>query len=474
MFRKRKSPPQAESPEVTEIISAVVQGNKTPEEAAVQLGKYWFPKEELQSPRAHLVIQNRQDSLRTFDRTATELSNRGEHAGARRLAEMNWILAKRSVDQRLVAQCAATLAQFLVGDPSAADRRLALLEYCVPEVLTWDHIQGVSRAVMLANLADARYVTARGDPGRMRKAVQTIEQALEMESFLDEAWLSHLYMAAGVLYNDLAESTDDLRRSVACNENALTLVRRETDPARYASVLNNLGNSYRDLGARTRDAGLLEKAIAHYDQALPYRSDPRLRLRTQGNKAQAERTLKELQSGAALSQPTAERGVLDQVEELVHAGDDMYFASIKGGPDQQAQLGSAADHYLEAMKLLGRDAPPRTRAEILHRLAALFVTSTDDDELWTGLCFASATRRLGQEWRASSLASVDYHRGQMLVKIGFPDQEQYLRPAETLLRQALPVLKAQGRPGEYEQAGNYLKMCLKLLHDAAGPTPSPD
>jgi len=473
MFRKNKSPLQAESPEVTEIIYALVQGEKTPEEAAAQLGKYWFPSEELRSDKARFVIQTRQDSMRTLDNTATALSNQGEHAGARRLAEMNWILAQRSADQRLMTQCAATLAQLLVGDPSAADRRLALLEFCVPEVLTWDHIKGVSRAVMLANLADARYMAARSDPHRMRKSVQTVEQALEMAAFLDEAWLCHLYMAAGTLYNDLAESEDDLRRSVECNEKALSLVRRETDAERYASVLNNLGNSCRDLGARTRDARLLEKAIDCYDKALPYRSDPRLRLRTQGNKTQAQHILEDLRSGAAAPLSTAERSVLGQVKELVHAGDDMYFASSKAGPQQQAQLRSAADYYLQAMKLLGCDAPPKTRAEILHRLATLFVTSTDDDELWTGLCFASATRRLGQEWRASSLASVDYHRGQMLVKIGFPDQEQYLRPAETLLRQTLPVLKAQGRPGEYEQASKYLEMCLDLLDDIR-PTPSPD
>lgn len=463
MFGKRLSNPPADDSEALKLIQAVIAGKKTPEEGAAQIIKYWFPVELFKSNHAKSLWLTRQDSLHEMDTLATELHNRGQTAGARRLAEMNWILAQRSDDASLMAQCAATLAQLLVGDPAAAEQRLALLEFCVPEVITWDHVDQHGKAVMLAHLADARYMTSGADPVRKRRTVQSIEQALALETYLEEEWQAHLYRAAGLLYDELAETEVDLRRSIECNQKALAFFRRETHPEDYASVLNNLGNSYRDLGERTGDSQLLEQALRCYDQALPLRTDPRLALRTKGNRDRALKSLTELQQGHRVPQPELDRHTLSQAENLARHGDDLYFAAQKQGTDRDKQLQGAATCYLEASKLLGRAAPARTRAEILHRLAALFITSTDDDELWTGFCFANATRRLAQGWRPGSLASVDFHKGMALVKIGYPQQEQYLRPAETLLRQALPILKTQGRPGEYDGARKFLDMCQGLL-----------
>lgn len=463
MFRKRKPAPSAENPEALKIIQDVIEGKLVPEEGATQLKKHWFPSELMRAKRKRSLIQTRSDSLKALDGTATELANQGQVVGARRLAELNWILAQRNDDQELMAQCAATLAQLLTGDASAAERRLQLLEFCVPEVLSWGHVNDAMRAVMLANLADVRYMTAGGDQRRERRAVQTIEQALELQRYLDDNWLGHLYRAAGTLYNELAKG-DDLRRSVECNEKALGYYNPKRDAASYGSILNNLGNSYRDLGRHAGDIHLLERAIETYDQALPYRADPRLRQRTLGNKSQAQRALEELQRGAPAPPPAADRSLLDQVERLAHTGDDRFFASSEEGPQQQSMRKSAAEHYLQAMKLLGRDGPPDARAEILHRLAALFIGSTDDDALWAGFCFASATRRLGTGWRPSSLATVDMHKGQMLTIIGYPGLEQYLKPAEALLQQALPILKKQGRPGEHDQVRKYLEMCRMMLN----------
>lgn len=463
MFRKRKSAPSAERPEALQIIQDVIEGKLVPEEGAAQLKKHWFPSELMRARSKRPLIQTRSDSLRDLDGAATQLANQGQLAGARRLAELNWILAQRNDDQELMAQCAATLAQLLTGDAPAAERRLQLLEFCVPEVLSWDHVNDAMRAVMLANLADARYMTAGSDQRRERKAVQTIEQALELQSHLDDNWLGHLYRAAGTLYNELAQG-DDLRRSVECNEKALGYYNPKRDAASYGSVLNNLGNSYRDLGRHAGDIHLLEQAIETYDKALPCRADPRLRQRTLGNKSQAQRALEELQRGGSATRPVADKSLLDQVKRLAGTGDDRFFASSKEGPQQESMRKSAAEHYLQAMKLLGREGPPDARAEILHRLAALFFSSTDDDKLWTAFCFANATRRLGTGWRASSLAAVDMHKGHMLTKIGYPNLQQYLKPAEALLQQALPVLKKQGRPGEYDQASKYLEMCQMILN----------
>ena len=57
-----------------------------------------------------------------LDHTATNLCNNGCKDEAKRLSEMNWIIAKRMENREMMVQCAAILAQMLTGDPARVDR----------------------------------------------------------------------------------------------------------------------------------------------------------------------------------------------------------------------------------------------------------------------------------------------------------------------------------------------------------------
>jgi hypothetical protein len=100
----------------------------------------------------------------------------------------------------------------------------------------------------------------------------------------------------------------------------------------------------------------------------------------------------------------------------------------------------------------------------MDRLGGLFLTWDDDDSLWTGLCFAAAARRLGSaDWRSISLARVDSRMGEMLTMIGYLGNPAYLRRGQALLRDALPVIEAEGQPGESDRVRSLHAMSTAML-----------
>jgi tetratricopeptide (TPR) repeat protein len=450
------------------IIQSVIAGTISPLEGVSRLAAHWFPVEGLRGNESlPLLLQTRDDNLNQLDRAVIDLINQDKQVEARRLAEMNWMLAKRMGDEDLMVQCAASLAQTMTGDPTATAERLALLEYAVPKVLEWDRPPSV-KAGILAYLADAHFAEPAPSPERRWAAIQACKQAIAFSAPLDDFWYGHLNFIAGTEYNFIGGSVEILQSSIDHFRVALNFYRPDNFPDSYASTLNNLGNSYRDLGQLTANRHLIEEAIACYDKAMPFRSSARSKQVTLSNKSEAQSILNQLgqagpgQSTSARQEETKQQS---QIRDLVRVGDNAFFASQSAQESERERYRkAAADKYVRAMKALGMQGAPAQRAEILHRLAGLYINSTDDDELWTALCLANATQRLSKgSWKPVSQARVSFHRGQMLLKIGFPDLTQYLRLAEALLRDALPTLQQFGQPGEFEQASHYLNACDSLL-----------
>ena len=463
---------EALDPKALEIIRLVLDGKITPPEGATRLTQYWVPKELVQSETLPFILQTRPDSLVTLDRTVVDLSNQGLENQARRLAEMNWILATRLGDEELMVQCASTLAQMMIGDPSATDERLVLLEFAVPKVVSsgrTDHI----KAVMLANLADARFTQAADNSDRLQAIIEACEKALALNAPLGDFWLGRLHFLAGTAYNTIGGSIENLQSSIHYFKEALKHYRGENYRDQYASTLNNLGNSYRDLGARTKDRKFLLEAIACYKEALPLRREEHLRLRTRGNMAAAEKILVQIdqitsavdtKETVASSPSAASEKESIRYRELLKIGDDAFNTSLIETKKATQFRRRAAEKYIDWMSSFGRTAGAAHRAEGIHRLAVLFLDSTEDDALWTGLCFASTAQRLSREvWSPLGQARLASHRGQMLMKIGYPREVQYLLLAESLLRTSITPLQQLGNAGEAEQAGQYLTITDGLL-----------
>jgi hypothetical protein len=200
-------------PEAQLIIQQVMEGKLVPNEGATRLSSYWSPKEIYRGSQ-EFVLQIRVDSLAQLDYAATDLEHRGRCAEARRLAELNWILANKLEDRDLMVQCAATLAQLMTGNLTAVERRLSLLEFAVPVVLTWDR-PSLIKATMLAFLADAQFTKADVSVEARRANIKVCEQALSFGAALQDYWVERLHFIAGTRYNDLAETTADLEASVA-------------------------------------------------------------------------------------------------------------------------------------------------------------------------------------------------------------------------------------------------------------------
>jgi tetratricopeptide (TPR) repeat protein len=471
----RGKPPtfDAYDPKAIEIIQSVLDAQITPQEGAIRIIGYWAPKELLQSTTSPLLIQTRQDSLSTLDRMVIELLNQGLIDRARRLAEMNWIVAKRSGDQELMMQCASSLAQVMTGDPASTSERLALLEFAVPLVLESERANLI-KAVMLAHLADARFTEAGADPSRLRATIDACQRALAIDVPLNDAWLGRLNYVAGTSWNTLADNSEALQASIGYLKTALEHYSSANYADEYASTLNNLGNSYRDLGKKTNDREYLQEALACYKKALPFRREEYLRLRTLGNIATAKEMLRALDQSSISpdGSPAAEQSIfssedeqksLHQFNELLRVGDDSIHTSQLEEEKRDSFRKRAATKYAEAMKTLDRTGARNVRAEGFHRLAVLFLDSTEEDALWTGFCLASTTQRLGKDWSPLGQARVASHRGRMLLMIGYPRGIQYLLIAERLLRDSISPLEQFGQPGEAKQASAYLRMADSLL-----------
>ncbi len=454
--------------DATDVITAVVSGEIDPQLGAARLTAIWIPAEELNTqadqPSSHL-----RGSVASLDDVASQLASKGHTAAARRLAELNWLLARRAVNEDVAVRCAATLAQLMISDPAAVRRRLDLLEYAVPPILASQR-PAIVKAVMLCNLADARFNASAGDPEAISATIDACKQAISMGADVGDAWLAQMHFIAGTALQDLGDLTDDedhYRASIDSLTATLRYCAPEQNADQYAGVLNNLGYSYRKLGDHTGNAALIREAIRCYDLALPYHHDAALIRRTEGNRAEAQRLLARSSAAADDSQkPDAKpnAGTDARIAALLAAGDGALSESRRTGEADEALRQLATDRYLAAAKLADRKTPPDVRAEVYHRLAGGFVSADEDDALWTGVCFAAAARRLGTgAWRRASLAAVSFHIGFMLMKIGLPDQHIYLHKAEALLRDALGPLAAEGRPGEFDQATAAHEGCLTLL-----------
>lgn len=459
-------------PEAQRIIRQVIEGKTAPAEGAARLSSYWSPQEIYRGSQ-EFVIQTRSDSLAQLDYAATELEHQGLPSEARRLAELNWIIVNKLGDRTLMVQCAATLAQLMTGDLTAVDQRLSLLEFAVPIVLTWDR-PPIVKATMLAFLADAQFTKAEITAEARRANIKVCEQALSFGAPLSDWWVERLHFIAGTRYNDLAETAADLEASVTHLRNALDSCDPATSSSGYGSVLNNLGNSLRDLGDRTARPELLQEAIACYDKALPFRTSVMLRERTLGNEAAAEEILRRLREGASeLSMPAAKQQDStrhSEVVRLLHIGQEIMSQASADDRTPEERRRAAASRYLQAAAIMAKHSSHKLRAELFHHLAGLFVGSVDDDDLWTGLCFANSAQRLSAGlWSPEGEARLRYHRGLMLMKIGYPDVVAYLTPAEELLRQAVPVLQRAGFPGEFDAASQTLLTCSSLLASCGAP-----
>lgn len=440
-------------------IRAVVDGEITPIEGARRLTGHWVPVEAVAGTDDVGLRPTRGESLAALCEAAAALRNSGREHEARRLAELAWTLAERLENRDAMVQCAATLAQEMTSDPGATRKRLELLEFAVPEIVRSGRSAEI-KAVMLANLADARFNETSHDHDRLQRTIAACVNALEQAAHLPEPWLCRTHLLAGTAYNELARDADDLRASIAHLYQALQVGAPQAD---CASILNNLGNSLRDLGIMTGDAETLEAALACFDEALPLRVDDLGRQRTVHNRRLAERALANLGATAPADEGNGV-GADRELEGQLRLGDEAFHASQQDDGDADGHRKRAAARYVAAAALLRRDAPPTQRAEVMDRLGGLFLTWDDDDSLLTGLCFAAAARRLGSaDWRSISLARVDSRMGEMLTIIGYLGNPAYLRRGQALLRDALPVIEAEGQPGESDRVRSLHTMSTAML-----------
>lgn len=451
------------SKEASGVITTVISGEVDPEQGATRLAGIWVPAEELGSGPGRGSAPP-QGSIASLNQLANQLVSSGQRAEARRLAELNWLLARHAANETVAVQCAATLAQLIGSDPGAVKRRIDLLEYAVPQILASGEPDLV-KAVLLANLAEARYNAAGGDPDTLRAAIDASRQALAMGADLGEAWLANLHFMAGTalqILGDLAEDEACYRESIAALAEVMNYYDPQHHPDRYASALNNLGNSCRKLAARTGDAELVQTAITCFDEALPYRPDAALIRTTQANRAEAIGLLETLPAATQAPPPGdgADAPVSTRAAALLQAGDAAFTEMQASGGEARAFRRLAIDRFLAAAKLASHNSAPGLRAMVYHRLAATFADAGEDDALWTGVCFATAARRRsGEALPAVDQGRLARHLGFMLMKIGLPDHVAYLRKSEALLKEALPSLEASSNPDERDAAAR--------LHDAS-------
>lgn len=443
-------------PVTLEVVRRVVTGEADPAQGATELAGLWLPDGKT----------DQSGGLEAMYGTAANWANEGQIVSARRLAELTWLLAEAQGDDDTAVWCAAMLGQLMAFDPAAIRRRLELLEYAVPRIVA-SASPAALKAVMLSNLADARFNHGGGDPADLRATVEACEAALSLGLDARTVWSGRVHFIAGTVYQSIGDyEADDssYRASIAHFQEALRCYPSEVAPDQHGGVLNNLGNTYRKLGARTGDVAWAEAAIQCFDQALPYRREEAQYRRTLRSRADAMRLLEEHRAGTQAMPPDGpgERGL--SAINLLEAGDSAYEDSFRADANGEANRRLAFERYVAAARLLGRDGPARLRGEVYHRMIRPFVESTNDDALWTGICFAAAARRVGVRTRPPiALARSGVQLSFMLMKLGDGREVQYLRAAEALVRELLPLLAAEGEPGEAEYATDVHKACLTLL-----------
>ncbi|MFD5513736.1 hypothetical protein ACFWIB_39275 [Streptomyces sp. NPDC127051] len=400
----------------TQVVHAVLAGEMEPLEGAGRLAGQWGPVEPVDlgdgaRPRTHFDPPGFPELyVIVFD-----LLDGGDSERASRLAEFQWYIAQRIGTDELITVCAVHWGQTLRDDPASGRRRLELLEYAVPELLTWDHPRE-DKAMLLYHLAMARRAEAAGDPEALRATVDACEQALAMADLGDEI-SANLHFVAGRCGTAVGETAADLDSPV----------RHLREAVRITSGAGH-----------TEDEQLAQEALAA-----------------------ALRTRAELADGAA----RRSRGALEaRIGTPLQEGDQALRTSLSQEERSEAYRLRATQKYLTAAGRTGGIAPPSIRAEIQHRMAALQLEETEDDELWTGVCFAAAARRLGRDdWQPSNLARADTHLARMLIKLGMMDAPQLLRAACGLLRDAMPAFEVDGLLRESVRLARDYRSCLTLL-----------
>lgn len=473
------------------IILSVMEGRLDPLSASSPLTAFWKPNEDPDAKDA-FILGYRHDSLNTLDHLVIELMNHHKLVEARRLAELNIIVAKRLQNHILEVQCAFTLSQVLTGDPTADEHQLELLEFSVPEILKWDRPPQTKYQVLFL-LAEARLMAIDGTRASQKAVIQACEQAWAFADQIEPSLLGKLYFVEAVAYGELRDDQADVKASIRYYEKALQFYSPEESPKAYINILTGIGRDYRILGQLQEDPSLVRKAMDYFDNAFAYHPDQEDSDIILQNQLMAKELLlmfeKDNAPEPAQGGPTAvgrfdhsptnryeSRNCLLAIAELkqnvkrfLDNGDHDFYIAQNTTETEQAELYSqgAAKDYLKAMRLLGQDAPPELRAEVYHRIALLYISASEDDPVWIGVCFTNATRRLGAEvWKSVSLRRATYHQGRMLVTIGYPNQIEYLNAAASLLAESLPELKENGRPGEYNDANSYYKIANMLLQKA--------
>lgn len=111
--------------------------------------------------------------------------------------------------------------------------------------------------------------------GEYSKAIDYYQQALSISREIgDQKRIAGLYANLGVTFSNLYTVTgdsSDIQSALDFNNKAKETFRPEANPSEYAMLQNNIANIYASL--RTGDkAENIEQAIAHYEDALKFRS----------------------------------------------------------------------------------------------------------------------------------------------------------------------------------------------------------
>jgi tetratricopeptide (TPR) repeat protein len=448
-------------PAIARVVSDVCAGNLEPAEGARRITMLWVPSELFAQAPFPMLLYTGEVNLRTWDKLAHDWFQAGHAEAGRRMAELDLLLADSLDDELLQAECAWTLAQFLWLDPDATSRRLDLLEFCSRLLSLPDHSEDV-RAAVLFHLAQARFDNAPSGDSGYGPTVEACRAALALSSLLNFYQSGLLHFAAGTSLQE----TGRLSESCVHLEQAVSQLVESGHEKEGASALNNLGNSYRILGAQRGDPDLVRKALQCYDTSLPVREGSYLE-RTVANRAIAEELLRLLSDGKPIPEGyekiAATGSTISGYQKNLIDGDRAYRESRRTSPPDEEQRATALTAYLHAACDVGRNAPARTRAEVFDRFGGLFFESDDVDELMTGVCFATAAARLGgNDWRDVSLARTQWRKGRMLVNIGASLGVNYLEVASSLLRGVLPTLRSEGGMSEAETAESDLALSLAL------------
>jgi hypothetical protein len=328
--------------------------------------------------------------------------------------------------------------------------------------------------------------------------IEAGNEALTHKDKLSRPFLARVFFILGTAYNELPASEENLNRSIQYFSQALLLYENNpgTSAEEYGALLNNLGNSYRDLGALTADSSKIKKALGHYQHILSEIDSPRYKELAKGNREKALEMLDTLQQqGNSMSNGfigklrqrfnkpasipdkkgpsfASHQGPEQEFQAFLQQGDELFYEGQESEDDEEKEknIKEAVRIYFEAIKNVDRMHGESDMARVLHRMGITFIYGTmDDDNMWTTFCFANAARRLaGADWNERGLARIDYHKAKALTVIGYPNHVEYLTEAVELLKRAMPAISTSDNSGEYKGVQDQYHMALSMLAACKG------